>query len=387
MEPGKWQVVATSDDRHPYQAGAKPEEPSADQLPPAKAAERKELDAKIASLEKQLSKLRPKMVYAGVFEKPETTYRLYRGEPMQRREEINPGAIAAVGRALAFAPFAPDAERRLALAHWIADESNPLTARVMVNRIWHYHFGRGLMPQPSDFGFNGGHPSHPALLDWLATEFVAGGWRMKSIHRLILLSSTYRQASRIRPEAAAIDGADTLLWRFRTRRLPAETIRDSILAVSGELDLTMGGPGFDLFEPNNNYAKVYIPKQAFGPADWRRMVYQSKPRMQFDSTFGAFDCPDSAQPIGKRNTSTTALQALNLLNGPFVIQQADFFAKRLVREAPAGVKDQIERAFWLAFGRAPDAIEQRAAAALVAAEGLPTFCRAILNANELVYLP
>jgi hypothetical protein len=117
------------------------------------------------------------------------------------------------------------------------------------------------------------------------------------------------------------------------------------------------------------------------------MIYQSKPRMQFDSTFGAFDCPDSAQPIGKRNTSTTALQALNLLNGPFVIQQADLFAKRLVREAPGGANDQIGRAFWLAFGRAPDAAEQRAAATLVAAEGLPIFCRAILNANELVYLP
>ena len=335
MEPGKWQVVATSDDRHPYQAGAKPEEPSADQLPPAKAAERK-----AARRQDRLVGEAAQPNYVRKWSMPGCSKNRKRpigctvANRCSAREEINPGAIAAVGRALAFAPFAPDAERRLALARWIADESNPLTARVMVNRIWHYHFGRGLMPQPSDFGFNGGHPSHPALLDWLATEFVAGGWRMKSIHRLILLSSTYRQASRIRPEAAAIDGADTLLWRFRTRRLPAETIRDSILAVSGELDLTMGGPGFDLFEPNNNYAKVYIPKQAFGPADWRRMVYQSKPRMQFDSTFGAFDCPDSAQPIGKRNTSTTALQALNLLNGPFVIQQADFFAKRLVREAP-----------------------------------------------------
>jgi hypothetical protein len=386
-EPGKWQVVATSDDRHPYQAGAKPELSPADQLPPAQAAERKVLDARIAALNKELAKYKPQKVYAGVFERPEPTYRLYRGEPMQRREEVQPGAIVAVGKPLEFTPGTPEAERRMGLARWIADASNPLTARVMVNRIWHYHFGRGLMPQPSDFGFNGGHPSHPELLDWLATEFMTTGWRMKHIHRLILLSSAYRQADKIRPNAAAVDGGNVFLWRFSPRRLEAEAIRDSILSASGALDLTMGGPGFDLFEPNNNYSKVYVPKQSFGPADWRRMVYQSKPRMQFDSTFGAFDCPDSAQPLAKRNASTTALQALNLLNGPFVIQQADLFAKRLVREAPGIVSAQVERAFWLAFGRAPDADEQRAADALISADGLPIFCRAILNANELVYLP
>ncbi len=182
---------------------------------------------------------------------------------------------------------------------------------------------------------------------------MANGWRPKHIHRLILLSSTYRQSSRINSRSATVDRGNMLLWRFSSRRLEAEPIRDSILSVSGALDLKMGGPGFDVFEPNGNYVKVYVPKRSFGPAEWRRMIYLAKPRMQFDATFGAFDCPDSAQPLAKRNTSTTALQALNLLNGPFVEQQAELFAQRLTREALGNVSQQIRRAFWLAFGRAP----------------------------------
>jgi hypothetical protein len=365
-----------------------PELVDVSQLSSGDAAEYKTLDAKIADGKARLGKLRPALAYAGKFAQPsEPTYRLNRGDPMQRKEVVRPGAIAAVGKPLELDRKTPEAQRRLALARWITDPSNPLTARVMVNRIWSYHFGQGLVRTPSDFGFNGGRPSHPELLDWLATEFMVGGWRPKYIHRMILLSSTYRQSDQNNPQAAAVDRGDALLWRFSPRRLDAEPIRDSILAVSGTLDLKMGGPGFDVFEPNDNYVKVYVPKQKFGPAEWRRMIYLSKPRMQFDGTFGAFDCPDSAQPLAKRNVSTTALQALNLFNGSFVEQQAGMFAERLSRDAPNNVPGQIDRAFWLAFGRAPDAEESRAAAELIAHEGLPIFCRAMLNANELIYLP
>ncbi|HEY2148981.1 MAG TPA: DUF1553 domain-containing protein, partial [Pirellulales bacterium] len=240
---------------------------------------------------------------------------------------------------------------------------------------------------PSDFGFNGGRPSHPELLDWLATEFMVGGWRMKPIHRMIMLSSAYRQSNRIDPRAAEIDGTNSLLWHFRSRRLEAEPIRDGVLAVSGALDMRMGGPGFDVFEPNDNYVKVYFPKQIFGPAEWRRAIYLSKPRMQFDATFGAFDCPDSAQPLAKRNSSTTAIQALNLLNAPFMTQQAELFAKRLDRESPDDAAGQVKRAFWLAFSRPPDADEERGALALISKEGLPTLCRALFNVNEFIYMP
>src|SRR6185295_6052494 len=150
---------------------------------------------------------------------------------------------------------------------------------------------------------------------------------------LILLSATYRQAGTFSPQSAAVDRDARLLWRYPPRRLEAEPLRDAYLFVIGKLDLTMGGPGFDLFEPNTNYVKVYNPKQAFGPAEWRRMIYQSKWRMQLDDVFGAFDCPDAGQIAPKRNVSTTPLQALNLMNSRFVLQQAKFFAERVEREA------------------------------------------------------
>jgi hypothetical protein len=177
-----------------------------------------------------------------------------------------------------------------------------------------------------------------------------------------------------------------LLWRFPPRRLEAEPIRDSILAVSGKLDLRMGGPGFSVFEPNDNYVRVYTPKKAFGPPEFRRMIYMTKVRMQQDSTFGAFDCPDGGQIAPKRNSSTTPLQALNLLNSDFMLQQAEFFAERLKREQGEDVAKQVRRAFALAFEREPSEDELSVSTKFVQAEGLPLFCRALLNANEFVYV-
>ena len=166
---------------------------------------------------------------------------------------------------MALAADASDAERRLALADWLGSDANPLVARVMVNRIWQHHFGRGLVRSPNDFGFHGGRPTQAALLDWLATEFVASGWRPKHLHRLILLSSVYRQSSQTSPAAAAADGDNELLWRFRPQRLDAEEIHDAILSVTGVLDLTAGGPGYLVYEPNpTSYVKVYIPRCSLG---------------------------------------------------------------------------------------------------------------------------
>ena len=255
----------------------------------------------------------------------------------------------------------------------------------MVNRIWHYHFGQGLVKTPGDFGFGGARASHPELLDWLASEFVAQLWRPKTLHRMIMLSSTYRQASRFSEQFSAQDAGNRLLWRFAPRRLEAESIRDAVLWTSGALDLGIGGPPYDVFEPNTSYVKVYTPKHSFGPTEWRRMVYQNKPRMRQDAKFGAFDCPDSSQPTPRRNVSTTALQSLNLLNGPFMMQQAGLFAQRLERESAGDVEGQIRRAFWLALGRSADDDELAAARALVAQQGLLVFCRALYNANEFLY--
>ncbi|HEX3727089.1 MAG TPA: DUF1553 domain-containing protein, partial [Pirellulales bacterium] len=236
------------------------------------------------------------------------------------------------------------------------------------------------------FGWGGGKPSHPELLDWLATEYMAQAWQAKPIHRLIMLSSTYRQAATFQPQAAARDAQGRWAWRFTPRRLDAEAIRDSLLCASGVLDTRMGGPGYDVFEPNTNYVKLYTPKQTFNASDWRRMVYQEKPRSRSDATFGEFDCPDASQSVSRRNMSTTALQALNLLNSPFILAQATLMAQRVEREAGCHADAQVERAFWICFGRQPDADERRTARQLTDEHGLPALCRALFNANEFLTL-
>jgi len=379
-----WQTVATAADRAAYDPQAA-ERPLTAGLSEDIGRQVEQIEAQAARLREELGRLAPGRAYLGTFRQPEATFVYHRGDPMQKREQVPPGALASVGNPLTLAADAPEAERRIALARWLGSESNPLTARVMVNRIWHYHFGRGLVKTPSDFGFGGGRPSHPELLDYLAGEFIAGGWRPKAIHRLILLSHTYRQSSHHNDAAAAVDAQCELLWRFPPRRLEAEAIRDNILQATGVLDLAMGGPGYDAFQANDNYVKVYLPKQEFGPAEWRRMVYQEKPRARQDGTFGVFDCPDASQSVGRRNVSTTALQALNLLNSAFIVQQSELLAQRLAGEA-AETDQQVDRAFWLLFCRKPADEELTAARTLITAEGLVVFCRAMLNANEFLYL-
>jgi hypothetical protein len=299
---------------------------------------------------------------------------------------VPPAALSEFGAKLTLPMNAADADRRLAFAKWIADPKNPLTARVMVNRLWQHHFGTGIVSTPSDFGLNGGRTTHPELIDWLAAEFVERGWSMKHIHRLILQSRTYRQASTSTPEGRAVDAGSRLLWRYPPRRLEAEALRDAYLFVSGKLDLRMGGPGFDLFEPNTNYVKVYTPKKEFGPPEFRRMIYQSKWRMQIDDVFGPFDCPDGGQIAPKRNLSTTPLQALSLLNSRFLLQQASFFADRITRETGTDVPAQVRLGFRLALQREASAEEAAASATLVREHGLPALCRALFNANEFLFV-
>ncbi len=324
------------------------------------------------------------LAYCGRFTEPEPTKRLFRGDPTQPREEVAPGALSRIGAPDWRGGGEGEAARRRALADWIVDPANPLTARVIVNRLWHWHFGTGLVDTPSDFGSGGGRPSHPELLDWLAGELVANGWRLGPIHRLIVTSRAWRQASRPDAAAGSIDAGDRLLWRYPPRRLEAEAIRDSILAVAGTLEPCSGGPGFDLFVPNANYVKVYETKTTFTTDDFRRMIYQAKPRSELDTFFGAFDCPDAAQIQPKRTSSTTPLQALNLLNGAFLLEQADAFAARVAREAGDAPEAQVRRAVQLAFGREAAVDEVEAGKALVAAHGLPALCRALYNANEFL---
>jgi hypothetical protein len=348
-----WKTVAGSWDRHPSGHAVVPSDEVSKLL-----KRRRQIDERLQVLEK------PLRAYAATFRTPEQTYILKRGDPLQKREEVQPSTPARIGPRFTLRPSATEPERRLALAEWLAHPDNPLPARVMVNRVWHWHFGQGLVRTPSDFGFNGDRPSHPELLDWLAKEYQSSGWRLKPLHRLIVLSGTYRQASRLNAKAAVMDASNRLLWRYTPRRLEAEAIRDTMLQVSGALNRRMGGPGYHLWE-YSGYVIVFKPKTVLGPEEYRRMIYQFKPRLQQDGTFGVFDCPDATTTMPRRDHSTTALQALNLLNDPFVRDQSELFAARLRREVGDESSAQIRRAFRLAFGREPSETETLAARNLV----------------------
>ena len=417
----EWRVVATSKDRQAYNPKGPPAPNAAlAGLSAEEAQPARELLAEKGRLEARLKELaNVPMVYAGTFTaKPAPTHLLNRGDPMQERDVVEPGALGVIpvrfcpnpdlpaledstgGKAPgqeAAAPLTEDQQRRLALANWIANPANPLPARVMANRLWLYHFGEGLVSTPSDFGVNGARPSHPELLDWLAAEFVTptvpagegsppAPWSVKHLQRLIVTSAAYRQSSLPRADCLAADAAARLVWRFPPRRLEAEPLRDAILAVSGNLDSRPGGPGFSAFEPNDNYVRVYNPRQEFGPEEWRRMIYMTKVRMQQDGTFGAFDCPDGGQITPKRMRSTTPLQALNLLNSGFMLQQSDQLAARLMRAAGADIQAQVRLAFDLLFNRPPEPTEADAAKQLALQHGLPVLCRTLLNCNEFVFM-
>jgi mono/diheme cytochrome c family protein len=406
LDGQQWQAVASSADRRPLVDAAKSEVVRSE----VTGAQKQRLDELLAREEKLDSRIgeltTSPAVYAGKFTEPEKTYRFNRGDPTQPRESIAPGTLTEVGRPASLSADLSEQRRRQALADWIVAKDNPLTARVLVNRLWQWHFGEGIVSTPSDFGMNGARPTHPELLDALASELVAGNWELKRIQRRIVASAVYRQGFRVQSSkfnvagdqtnlsfehgtlnfelASSVDSANRLFWHFPSRRLEAEPLRDAILAVSGNLNLQMGGPGFDLFEPNTNYVKVYTSRKDFGPSEWRRMIYQTKPRMQLDDTFGAFDCPDAGQVAPKRTRSTTPLQALNLLNSAFLVQQSEIFAKRVESEAGGQMHHQVQRAFALAFQREPSNEELTAASQLVREEGLSALCRALLNANEFV---
>lgn len=388
IRPDEWKVVASSEDRLPF-GKAKQDLPDYkfDDATKERAAQGRQWLAGLKAALKEAERLAVvPTVYAGTFRQPGPTHRLYRGDHNAPREIVGPNAIEMLG-SLELDGNAPEQQRRVAFAEWIADSSNPLTARVIVNRLWQFHFGTGIVDTPSDFGANGTKPTHPKLLDWLARDMMTNGWSLKHVHRQILMSNTWQQDSRPVAASLKVDGASRLLWRFPPRRIEAEVIRDTMLSVSGRLNFEMGGPGFSGFEVEMENVRHFHPKTKFGPEDFRRMIYMTKVRQEQESVFGSFDCPDASQVTPKRSRSTTPLQALNLLNSSFVIEQAGFFAERLTKEAPRSADDQVRLAFELCFGREPTGDEVTDSAAFIEESGLPEFCRAMLNANELVFVP
>ena len=328
--------------------------------------------------------------WVGRFQKADGPFHVFvGGNPQRKGDPVLPAGLSVLadsGPSYQLAADAPEQERRVALARWIVAPDNPLTARVLANRLWHYHFGTGLVDTPSDFGFMGGRPTHPELLDWLACELHAGGWRLKSLHRLIVTSQTYRQSAAYRPDAAKVDGDSRYLSRFPPRRLSGEEIRDTMLAVVGKLDQRMGGPGFRLYRYLQDNVATYVPLDTHGPETYRRSVYHQNARAARVDLLNDFDVPDSAFAAPRRVSTVTPLQALTLMNHRFTMDMARFLAQRIENDAGPNRTDQVHRAFMLAYGRAPASPERDAAITLIEQNGLLVFCRAILNSNELIYI-
>jgi hypothetical protein len=347
------------------------------------------------------------------------TYVLKTGVYDATMEEVEPGVLSVLSSA-GFQPVTDrmsvpqSTGRRTALAHWIASPDNPLTARVMVNRLWNYHFGHGIVATESDFGNAGEKPTHPELLDWLATEFVRRGWSLKQMHKLIMTSQTYQQSTlNPQPSTLKVDPDNKLLSRFPRRRLEGEVIRDVVLAVSGELNLKEGGPSvFPELPPGITTRGGWTPTADIEERN-RRSIYVFVKRNLRYPMFEAFDMPDTHEPCARRQVTTTAPQALMLLNGELVLRSAQSFAGRLLKEAGTNSAAQVERAYRLAFSRPPDAAEKQKALAFLQRQAelirknnravllpvplpdpldeatgaaLVDFCHALLNANEFVYV-
>lgn len=384
---GMWKRVSNHVGRAPFEGekgGALAKGDSAlANLPREERDEANGLKKEIETLTTRLAEVEENARVGRFTPAPARTHRLYRGEPGQPREEVAPSGLSVLG-APVLGMDEPDSQRRLKFSEWITSKDNPLTARVMVNRIWHYVFGTGIVDTPSDLGANGGRPTHPELLDWLADEFVRSGWSVKHVLRLVLNTEVFRQDSGPVEEALAKDADGRYLWRFTPRRLEAEAIRDSILAASGSLDLTMGGPGFPLLDVVLENVRHYFPKESFSEKEFRRMVYMFRVRAAQDSVFGAFDCPDGGSVMARRSRSNTPLQALNLFNSNFVMQQAELLAERL-RKIPLA-DDQVRSAFVRFYAREPDSFELDASLRMLKKEGLVALSRALFNTSEFLFV-
>jgi hypothetical protein len=346
--------------------------------------------AKLTELQKRLRSFdaqRPAAlpVAMGLADKPgppPKTFLLERGEMANKAAEVRPGFPKVLGGTT----VESDGNRRLALAKWIASPDNPLTARVIVNRLWQHHFGRGIVATPSDFGLRGERPTHPELLDYLATELVAGDWRLKRIHRLILLSDTYQQSTQASADALVKDPDNHLVSRMNRPRLEGEEVRDSLLAISGRLNPKAGGPGVALpgvAGPGGGARPAAVTADPKEHA--RRSVYLFARRNKRDPFLEAFDLPDSNLSCPKRERSTTAPQALALLNANEAAEAAKGLAERLQHEGKTDA-ERVERAYRLVLGRGPTEAERERALAFLHESPLMELCRALFNLNEFVYL-
>ncbi len=365
-------------------------------------SERQELDKSLQATQAALDALpAAEMVYAGTVHtgsgtfkgrgaeggKPRTITVLARGDVTKPGKEVGAGTVDFIPNTPSRFQLSPDhseGDRRVALAEWIVHPDNPLTWRTIVNRVWLYHFGRGIVDSPNDFGRMGQLPTHPELLDWLAVEFRDGNQSIKGLHRLIVNSATYRQKSGGNAAAEAIDGSNQFLWRMNRRKLEAEAIRDTILQVTGKLDTTMFGPGyydFVLEKTEHSPHYQYHKHDPDDPKSHRRAIYRFLVRSQPAPFMDTLDCADPSLLVDKRNETLTALQALALLNNKFVVRMGEHFAEALEAEA-----DPLARAIELALSREARPGELEALRAYAEAHGLAATCRVIFNLNEFAFV-
>lgn len=350
------------------------------------------LKAEIESLKKQIAEIRDTKSFAITPQQPgEPTKLLVRGNPLQATEVMVPAGLSALKHAgpdFGLPADAPEGERRIRLANWIASEKNPLFVRTIVNRVWQYHFGRGMVDTPSDLGFSGGVPTHPELLDYLASEFITSGFHLKSLHKQIVMSQTYQQSSAPRTDALAKDADNRLLWRHTPRRLEAEAIRDAMLCITDQLNPAVGGISYQDFRAYiYKSAQFFDPQDPVGPEFNRRSVYRMWARGGKNPLLDTFDCPDPSTAAPKRSSTTTPLQALSMLNNSFTLRMSEDFSKRVQRDAGEDVQKQAALVFELAYGREATQSEMKAAVPFVKSHGLPALCRVVLNTNGFLYLP
>ncbi|MBW3624721.1 MAG: PSD1 and planctomycete cytochrome C domain-containing protein [Armatimonadetes bacterium] len=356
---------------------------------------------------KALERQRPKALDMALAvteaKEPRETRVLMRGNPHVPGEKVEPGfptALSPPKPVIAPSPYGDTSGRRLALARWIASPGNPLSARVLANRLWQYHFGRGIVRSSNNFGLQGDPPTHPELLDWLASEIVTKGWRLKPIHKMLMLSSAYRMSSKGNPVALQKDPENDLFWRFDMRRLQAEEVRDSILAVNGSLNPERGGPSIYPEIPEEVLAGQSRPGEGWGRSTpeqrRRRSVYIFAKRSLVTPILASFDGPETDSTCPVRFSTTQPTQALGMLNSTFLNEQAKVFAGELIRKAGTDPADRVKLGLWRVLQRAPTEAEIRRGAALIASlqkdekmsaeAALESFCLVALNLNEFMYL-
>ncbi len=391
-----WRTVATEAGREPWSESHRVGKRRRETITEEEKARLEGIDRLIREVHGKLAAVPPiPHWFVGLRNQPAQPTTVHQGgDPAKPLHAVAPSSLQFLDRSMSgysLPEDAPEGLRRLALAQWIARDDNPLTRRVIVNRIWHYHFGTGLVDSPSDFGYLGSLPSHPELLDFLAERFRQVGWRWKPLHREILLSEAYLQSSEHRADGGSIDKSSRLLWRFPPRRLTAEELRDSMLAVTGKLSLEpMGGPGFRLYRYTQNNVSTYFPLDRVGPETYRRAVYHQTARASVVDLLTDFDLPDIAFAAPARSSTISPMQALTMLNHSFIEEMAQAMAERVQSTDSNGegesIEEQVNRAFGFYLQRTPTEIELNASRALIAEHGLAVFCRAMWNLNEFIYL-